>query len=91
MNSQVEKNLESILATSANSAVRNTAREALTLLGNGIVESEIFVLSDDRWTSAETAMSRQEIESEDTWADWPAPSDAGDIAATLADWIKWNS
>ena len=89
--SEVRQSLELIIAETQNNAVRNTASEALLLLASGVSTADIFVLSDDQWTQCETAMSRQEIESDETWTDWDAPGNAEDIANTLNDWIQNNS
>jgi len=83
--------LELIIDETQNSAVRRTALEALELLSDGVKDSDIFILSDDRWTGDETALSRQCIESAETWPEWEAPENAEDIADTLADWMENNS
>ena len=87
----VQSTIEKVLVETDNNSVRRVCGEVMQLLADGVSDVDIFVLSDDRWTQDETAMSRQDIESEDTWPGWPAPANAEGIAVTLADWIRYNT
>ena len=80
--------IERISNESRNTSARNTAREVLALLRGGVSPDDIIIVNDDRWSQIETAMSRSDIESEDTWPEWPAPVDAEDIGILLEEWIK---